>query len=124
MTDSILDSIKKLVGLEADYTPFDVDITIHINSAFATLHQLGVGPTSGYQIVGQASKWNEFTQDDVTLNNVKTYIYVYVRIRFDPPTSAAALNAFQAMEKEYEWRLNVAGEQKEAANVGSQTGGT
>lgn len=123
MTDSILDSIKKLVGLEADYTPFDTDITIHINSAFATLHQLGVGPTAGFQIVDKTSKWNEFTQDDVTLNNVKTYVYVYVRIRFDPPTSAAALNAFQAMEKEYEWRLNVAGEQKEAANVGSQTGG-
>lgn len=117
MTDSILDSIKKLVGLEADYTPFDIDITMHINSAFATLHQLGVGSTSGFAIVDATSKWGDFTTDDVTLNNVKSYIYVYVRIRFDPPTSGAGLSSFQAMEKEYEWRLNVAGEQKEAASV-------
>lgn len=117
MTDSILDSVKKVVGIDSDYTAFDTDILMHINSAFATLHQLGVGPSDGFQITDKVSKWNEFLGEDHTLNNVKSYIYIYVRIRFDPPQSSAGLTSFKEMEKEYEWRLNVAGEQKEAANV-------
>lgn len=111
MTDnqSILDSIKKLLGMEADYTAFDTDIIIHINTAFSTLQQLGVGPTNAFFIADNKAKWDEFI-DDAKLNAVKSYIYIRVRLLFDPPETSHAREAFSKQAQEMEWRLNVQAE--------------
>lgn len=104
--DSILTTIKKLLGIiEADET-FDVDIIIHINSAFSTLNQLGVGPEEGFTIRDKTATWNEFI-DDSRIENVKTYIYLKVRQVFDPPTNSGLLDAINRQINELEWRMNV-----------------
>lgn len=104
---SILNDIKKLLGLTEDCVDFDTDIIIHINSAFMVLAQLGVGPTEGFSIKDKSSKWSEFKIEEGKLESVKTYIYLKVRIVFDPPINAAVLAAFQESIKELEWRMNV-----------------
>lgn len=104
---SILDSIKKLLGMEADYTAFDTDILIHINSTFSTLHQLGVGPKTAFSIESKADTWGSFIQDENKLNAVKTYVYIRVRLLFDPPETSHAREAFYKQAQELEWRLNV-----------------
>lgn len=105
--DSILNTIKKLLGLDASYTAFDTDVIIGINSAFSTLHQLGVGPASGFAITGATEKWDDYLDDYGTLENVKQYIYLKTRYVFDPPTGGV-LTAMDAVIKELEWRINVA----------------
>lgn len=107
---SILESVKKVLGLAPDYTAFDIDILLHINSVFATLHQLGVGPEDGFSISGKESKWESFFQGATHLNSVKSYMYAKVRIMFDPPTTSFGLDALKEICKEFEWRLNVAAE--------------
>ena len=107
MDESILNNIKKLLGLASDYTAFDTDIIIHINSVFNTLHQLGVGPVTGFMIDSDTDTWTEFTSSDILLNSVKTYMYLRVRLLFDPPDSSYARDAFDKQAKEIEWRLNV-----------------
>jgi len=106
--NSILNSIKKLLGLTEDYTHFDTDIVIHINSIFATLNQLGVGPENGFVIRGVEDKWTDFLSDERTLESVKSYIYLRVRQMFDPPTVSAVLESMKEMASEYEYRLMVA----------------
>jgi hypothetical protein len=86
MTDSILDSTKKILNLASDYTVFDQDIILHINSVFSTLNQLGVGPVAGFMIEDNTPVWSDFLEGDLRLNNVKTYMYLRVRMLFDPPT--------------------------------------
>jgi len=108
--DSILDSIKKTLGIDSDYDAFDLDVVMHINTAFATLRQLGVGPTTGFAISDNTSLWSDFSPDMVTLASVKSYVFAKVRIVFDPPATSFALNALQDLVKELEWRLNVDGE--------------
>lgn len=107
MTESILTSIKKLLNLTEDYEYFDTDIMIHINSVFATLHQLGVGPTEPFKITSKEQVWSDFIQDNDKIESVKTYVYLKVRLLFDPPSGAAA-EAFLQQANEYEWRLNAA----------------
>jgi hypothetical protein len=107
MSDSILTSTKKILGLTEDYTAFDQDILIHINSAFSTLHQLGIGPVEGFMIEDKADTWDSFLGADPRLNSVKQYVYLKVRMVFDPPTSGYAVDAMQEQIKEHEWRLNV-----------------
>ena len=107
MEDSILLTIKKLLGLEADYTPFDTDIIVHINSAMMVLRQLGVGPTSGFAISDENTTWDDYLSDSQMLESVKSYIYLKVKMLFDPPASSSVLDAMKAMIAEYEWRLNV-----------------
>jgi hypothetical protein len=104
--DSILASIKKLLGIEADYTQFDSDIVIHINSAFTNLLQLGVGPSGGFSIVSDEAEWSDFfgTQADIEL--VKTYIYLKTRLFFDPPQTGYLIEAYNKQILECEWRLN------------------
>lgn len=110
-SESILTSIKKLLGLSADYTAFDQDITIHINTAFMLLSQLGVGPKEGFRITDNSKTWADFLkEDDMTLEGVKTYIYLKVRLVFDPPTSSFVLEAFNKQIEELEFRLNVQSE--------------
>lgn len=107
MSDSILDSTKKILGIEPDYTAFDQDITMHINSVFATLNQLGIGPNNGFAIEDADSEWEDFLGDDPRLNSVKTYIYLRVRLLFDPPSTSFLLNSMKEQLQEIEWRLNV-----------------
>lgn len=107
MDESILNSVKKILGIASDYDAFDTDIIIHINSVFSTLNQLGLGPDEGFMIEDDSASWGDFLLDDMRLNSVKTYVYLKVRILFDPPTSGFVLTALQEQSKELEWRLNV-----------------
>lgn len=107
MDESILNSVKKILGIASDYDAFDTDIIIHINSVFSTLNQLGLGPDEGFMIEDDSASWGDFLLDDMRLNSVKTYVYLKVRILFDPPTSGFVLTALQEQAKELEWRLNV-----------------
>jgi len=107
MEDSILYSIKKMLGLDPDYSAFDADIMIHINSVFMILRQLGVGPQDGYAISGPDEKWSDFLGSSTLLEPVKSYIYLKVRSVFDPPSNSYVQDAIQKQIAEYEWRLNV-----------------
>lgn len=107
MTDSILESVKKVLGIGPTDDSFDLDIIMHINSAFSVLHQLGLGPDAGFMIEGSDETWEQFTEKDATLNAVKTYMYLKVRLVFDPPATSFAITAMENQIKEHEWRLNV-----------------
>lgn len=104
---SILASIKKLLGIATDDDSFDEDITMHINSTFSKLHQMGVGSNENqaFQIEGEETKWGEFTGNDTGLNMVKTYIYRSVKLAFDYHATSFALEALKELIKEDEWRL-------------------
>lgn len=104
--DSILDVTKKLVGIEPEYTDFDLDIITHINSTFFILQQLGVGPVDGFFITDSTSKWAEFIGTE-QINAVKSYMKLKVQLLFDPPTTSFAIDALKAQAQEFEWRLNV-----------------
>lgn len=104
---SILDSTKKILGIDKSYKVFDLDILTHINSVFADLHQMGIGPDAGFAIEDDQATWDEFTAGDILLNAVKTYVYLRVRLLFDPPGTGFALNAMKEQVREHEWRLNV-----------------
>lgn len=106
--DSILTSIKKLLGITEEYEHFDQDIIMHINSVFMTLNQLGVGPAEGFYIHDKTVLWDEYIPDPTQLQAVKTYMYLKVRVLFDPPQSSAAVEAMNRQATEWEWRLNVA----------------
>lgn len=111
--ESILTSIKKLLGIAEDYKHFDMDIIIHINTAFAILSQLGVGPSDGFSIENDFPIWDDYiSSDDKRFRMVKTYVYMKVKLVFDPPTNSSHLKALQDAVDEYEWRLNVAAESK------------
>lgn len=104
--DSILDSIKKNLGIDPSYTHFDPDIILHINSVFSTLHQLGIGPVDGFFIEDKSAEWDEFLNDAAPLNSVKTYITLQVKMIFDPPPTGYLVTAYKDQIKELEWRLN------------------
>ena len=103
--DSILTSIKKLLGIEEDYTQFDSDIVIFINSAFVNLKQLGVGSTSGFNITGPDETWSDFLSTGIDVFAVKTFIYMKVRLAFDPPQNSYLIEAINLQLREAEWRL-------------------
>lgn len=107
MTDSILDSTKKILGLDPEYTAFDLDIITHINAVFSDLQQLGVGPEEGFAIEDASSNWNEFLVGNLMLNSVKTYIYLRVRLLFDPPITSYLISSLKEQLQALEWRLNV-----------------
>lgn len=107
MEESIFESIKSLLGPDASYDVFDQDILIHINTAISVLTQLGVGPATGFMVTGSDETWRDFIGDDKILQMVKTYIYMKVKMAFDPPANSSVLNAYNEACKEYEWRLNV-----------------
>lgn len=108
--ESILTSVKKQLGIEEAYTHFDTDLIIHINSVLSILNQLGVGPESGFAIVDSTATWSDFMQNDLRLGLVKSYVYLKVRLLFDPPTASALLESMNRLVSEFEWRLNVAAE--------------
>lgn len=108
MDNSILTTIKKLLGLPEEVEHYDMDIIVHINSTLFTLSQIGVGPTNGFSISDKDAVWSDFVSSEQNLEAIKSYIFIKVRILFDPPASSAALNALTEAAKEYEWRLQVA----------------
>lgn len=112
MDESILVSIKKLLGITEDDPNFDTDIIMHINTSLSVLHQLGIGPKNGFSISDSSSVWSEFISED-RFNSVKTYIFMTVKLIFDPPSQGSALETMKEYKKELEWRLKVAGETNE-----------
>ena len=108
METSILTSIKKMLGVAEDYTEFDEDIITHINSVFLNLTQLGVGPEEGFMIEDNTAVWEDFIDDSIKLQAVKTYMYLKVKLLFDPPLSSSVTESFTRTIAELEWRLNVA----------------
>lgn len=108
--DSILTSIKKLLGISEEYTQFDDDIIMHINTVFLNLTQLGVGPAKGFFIEDDAADWEDFVdvESEPQLQAIKTYVYLKVKLLFDPPLSSAVIESTNRMISELEWRLNVA----------------
>lgn len=106
-TDSILTSTKKILGLDAAYTPFDPDIITHINATFSILNQLGIGPVEGFFIDDSTTTWEEYDVPVNQRNLVRTYLYLKVRMLFDPPSTSFHIEAANNQIKEYEWRLNV-----------------
>lgn len=105
MNESILTSIKKLLGITEEYTHFDSDIVMHINTVLFTLNQLGF---SNFAISDKTETWSDYLKDSKKLEAVKSYIYLKVRLLFDPPSSSAAVDSIKQLVSEYEWRLNVA----------------
>lgn len=116
--DSILNSIKKLLGIPEDYDHFDPDLIMHINSVFSILTQLGVGPPNGFFIEDEIPTWNDYISNDNRLELVKSYMNLKVRLLFDPPLSSAVMESMNRMISECEWRLNFAVEFKEDDNGG------
>lgn len=106
MDEQILTSIKKLLGIYKENTDFDTDILIHINSVITILNQLGIGPDEGFT-VDEDTTWNDYLDDNTKINSVKSYIYLKVKLIFDPPMSSAIKEANKQMIDELEWRLNL-----------------
>lgn len=106
-SSSILNSVKHVLGILEEYTEFDTDIVMHINSTLMILTQLGVGPSEGFMIEGATETWEDFMGDNPLFAAVKSYIFIKVRILFDPPQSGAVLNAMKEQAAEYEWRIGV-----------------
>lgn len=111
--DSILTSVKKLLGIAEDYDHFDPDIIMHINTAFSLLHQLGYGPEEGFRIEDETTEWSEYLQNDANLNLIKDYIFMKVRALFDPPSSSSLLDAINRQIAEFEWRINAVSDFKD-----------
>ena len=110
--ESILTSIKLLLGITEDYEAFDQQIIAHINSVFMILTQLGVGPPEGFMITSKVDTWNEFINDEKKMQLVKSYMYLKVKMLFDPPSSSAVMDSTNRMINEFEWRLNSQAESK------------
>ena len=104
--DSILTSIKKLLGIEEDYTHFDEDIIMDINSALMVVNQLGVGPVDGFLITSKTETWLDFIGDRKDMATVKSFIHLKVKLLFDPPTSSFVLDSINRQINEFEWRIN------------------
>lgn len=106
MDSSILTSIKKLLGIAEEDASFDQDIIMHINTVFAILAQLGVGPENGFSIEDDGTIWSDYLGNATNLELVKSYIYMKVRSMFDPPTSSILADAMNKNISELEWRIN------------------
>lgn len=106
MEDSILNSTKKILGIIDDYTPFDFDIINYINSAFAIVTQIGVGPIDGFSIEDDQTNWSDFPLPTTQMSMVRTFIFLKVRILFDPPTTSFLIEATNKQIDEYLYRLS------------------
>lgn len=122
ISESILTSIKKLLGIDENYTHFDADIVMHINSVFSILTQMGVGPANGFSISGKDETWSAFITDKPNIFSlVKSYVYMKVRLLFDPPLSSAAIESINRQISEFEWRLFVAADPVENTSGKEET---
>lgn len=106
--ESVLTSIKKMLGIEEEYTHFDADLIIHINSVLSILNQIGVGPSEGFSIEDEKNVWTDFIPQSPKLEFVKSYVYMKVKLLFDPPISSAAIESTNRLISELEWRIQVA----------------
>lgn len=106
--ESILTSIKKLLGIAEEYEHFDADLIMHINGVFTILTQLGVGPSEGFFIRDESEQWTDFVTNPARIELVKSYMYLKVKLLFDPPTISSVLESTNRQINEFEWRLNVA----------------
>lgn len=107
MSTSILDSVKKVLGIEKEYTHFDTDIIMHINSAFFVLNQLGIGPEKGFRIEDSSILWEEYMLEREDIEAVKSYVFIRVRLLFDRPETSYGIQALERQARELEWRLEV-----------------
>ena len=105
--DSILTSIKKLMGLTEEYDAFDQDILILINSVLFELEQIGVKAKDGFSLTDKTVVWSDYSDDDRLLNILKPYIYMKTKVTFDPPTSSGALDSMNRIIDRFEWRINL-----------------
>ena len=113
--ESILTSIKKMLGIGEEYKHFDDDIIMNINAVFADLAQMGVGPSRGFAIVDDSETWDEFTEDNLLLNSVKAYMHLRVKLLFDPASvGSSTLASYERQISQWEWRLNLAAESAES----------
>ena len=108
MEQSILTSIKKMLGIEKDYVHFDPDIIMHINTVLAVLTQIGVGPPEGFRIEDDSATWDNFLIHNIALEDVKTFVYLRVKLLFDPPLSTVVIEIIKQQAEELLWRINVA----------------
>ena len=113
MNESILTSIKAQLGIQEEYTAFDQQLIMHINSVLMLLKQLGVGPISGFTISDNTATWNDFLSSDKNLEATKSYVGMRVRMLFDPPTTSIVAESMNRMINEFEWRLNSEAESEE-----------
>lgn len=117
MEASILKSVKKVLNLPSDYTAFDEDVLLHMNSAFSTLSQLGVGPSGGITVDSDTITWDELSLPPDQLNMVRTYIYLKTKLLFDPPGTSFHLDAMNEQIDEQEWRLSALRDEAIAAEL-------
>lgn len=121
--ESILTSIKKLLGIDESYSHFDPDLIMHINSVFSILTQMGVGPESGFAISGSEEKWSDFLQENpARMLLVKSYMHLKVKLLFDPPLSSAAIDSINRQISEFEWRLFVSADNDQSREEELQNG--
>jgi hypothetical protein len=107
MAGKILSDVKQLLGFEESYDAYDLDITIHINSAFSVLRQIGASPPGGFALIEGTESWDDFLQGAQHVAMVKSYICLWVRNVFDPPTTSFALESNKKVIQELEWRLSI-----------------
>lgn len=117
--ESILTSIKKLLGIAEEHKHFDPDIIMHINSVFTVLNQLGVGPSKGFYISDSLPIWSDFIPKDempdgLSYESVKSYMFMKVKLLFDPPASGTVTETYNRLINEFEWRLNFAAESRDS----------
>lgn len=108
--ESILTSVKKVLGIPEYYEHFDQDILLHLNSVMSILHQLGVGPENGFVVEDDSTTWSDLFDGDIDTNKmmyVKSYVCLRVRLLFDPPASSGAIDAMERQMRELEWRITV-----------------
>ena len=117
-SESILDSIKKLIGIEDTETYFDSDIVTGVNSAFSSLNQIGIGPDDGFSISDNTKVWNNYLTDVRTLELVKSYVHLKTKLLFDPPSSSSIVDIINKEISEFEWRLNIIKTTKQEAQNG------
>ena len=103
--DSILDSVKRMLGIDEHYEAFDEEIIMNINAVFMILRQMGCGPASGFSITGNSEMWSDYISDISLLECIKPYVYQKVRSTWDPPSSSITMNALSSSIQELEWRI-------------------
>jgi len=114
--NSILTSVKKMLGVVEDNVDFDDELILHINSVFPTLNQLGIGPENGFMIEDDTATWDQFLGDNLLLNDAKTYIFLRVKLLFDPAQTSYLIDALNKRADEIAWRMNVVRETTEWVN--------
>lgn len=105
MEQSILKTIKKLIGVYAEYNYYDTDFIVHINTVFAILNQIGIGTSDVFFITGEDELWSDFLENDTMLQPVIDYMYIRVKLLFDTPSSSTLSESLKNTLSELEWRL-------------------